>query len=309
MIVYLSEYIHPEADVLLRQHATVVDTFDEIEKIDGIISRGIPVTRQMIEKAKRLKVISKHGVGYNQIDTSAAKEFGKIVLYTPTTNIHSVAELIVGMILDVYRHIASSNIKLRRGEIKTTASIVGNEIAGKTLALIGMGNVARTLMKILCNGFGLHAVVGYDPYVTVQQAKDLDIAKYETLEEAVGKADIVNVSVPLVPGTRNLVTKKVFDCFRPSAILINASRGGIVNEDDLYDALVAKKLKGAALDVFEQEPPPAGHKLLTLDNFCATPHIGGSTEESLYRTGLEVVQETINVINGLPPKHPVVCSG
>ena len=305
MIVYLSEYIHPQAAALLLRHAVVVDTFNGIEKIDGIITRDIPVTRQMIEKAKNLKVIGKHGVGYNKIDIEAAKEFGKTVLYTPTTNIHSVGELLVGMILDVYRHIAASNSKLRRQGEKTERP-AGNEIAGKTLALIGMGNVAQTLTKILRNGFGLSAVFGYDPYVTAEQARKLNITKCETLEEAVSAADIVNISVPFYPGTRNLITKKVLDCFKPSAILVNASRGGIVNEEDLYDALAAKKIKGAAFDVFEQEPPPADHKLLTLDNFCATPHIGGSTEESLYRTGMEVVQETINVINGLPPKHPVV---
>jgi D-3-phosphoglycerate dehydrogenase len=305
MIVYLGEYIHPDAVALLKKHAAVVDTFDAIEKIDGIISRGVAVPRDLIRRAVNLKVISKHGVGYNQIDVAAAREFGKTVIYTPSTNIHSVAELLVGMILDVYRHIAFSNMKLRTGEIKTAAGIVGNEIAGKTLALIGMGNVARLLAKILNNGFGLGGVSGYDPYAGAGQAAALNIKKCETIGEAVRGADIVNVSVPLTDETRNLITRKVFDCCKPSAILVNASRGGIVNEDDLYAALKEKKLKAAACDVFAVEPPAPDNKLLSLDNFCATPHIGGSTEESLYRTGMETVQETINVINGLAPKHPV----
>ena len=306
MVVYFSETMDQDAVELLHKKATVVTTFDNIEQIEGIITRGITIGRDIIQSAKNLKVISKHGVGYNQIDIEAAKEFGKIVIYTPTTNIHSVAELLVGMILDVYRHIASTNMKLRKGEIKKLPSIVGNEIAGKTLGLIGMGNVARTLAGILDKGFGLSGIVGYDPFVTASQASELGIKKVETTEEVVKVVDIVNVSVPLTPQTKNLITKKVFDCFNPSAILINASRGGVVNEEDLREALVAKKLRTAAFDVFEDEPIPPNNKLLTLDNFCATPHIGGNTVEALYRTGMEVVEETINVINGLPPKHRIV---
>ncbi|MHC1760935.1 MAG: NAD(P)-dependent oxidoreductase [Negativicutes bacterium] len=307
-IVYLSEQIDPEAVELLKEeNYTLVSDFEQIEKIDAIILRNITITREMMQKAINLKMIGKHGVGCNTIDLVAAKELGKMVFYTPTTNIHSVAEMIVGLILNLYRHITEANAGVRANEYKTIApkNLIGNEIAGKTVALIGIGNVNKKVASILKNGFGVK-LKGYDPYVQSELVEQLGILKCTTLEETIADADIITVSVPLVAGTKNLISGKVFDRFKPSAILVNTARGGIVNEDDLFTALVGKKLKAAACDVFNQEPPTTENKLLTLSNFCATPHIGGSTEEALYRTGMEVVQETISVLNGNSPKHPAI---
>jgi len=305
--VYLSEYIHPEAVVLLKANATIVTDFEPIDKLDAIILRNITITREMMQKAAKLKVIGKHGVGCNTIDLAAAKELGKTVLFTPTTNIDSVAEMVVGLILNLYRHIAEANSGVRQNAYKTIApqGLIGNEIGGKTVALIGLGNVNKKAASVLKNGFGAK-LKGYDPYVSSESAEQLGIRKCATLAETIAGADIITVSVPLVDSTKNLISGKMFDCFKPSAILINTSRGGIVNEEDLFDALAAKKIRAAACDVFLQEPPTSENKLLTLSNFCATPHIGGSTEEALYRTGMEVVQETLNVLNGHPPKHPAI---
>ncbi len=305
--VYLSEYIHPEAVALLKEHCTVVSTFDQIEAVDAIILRNITVTREMMQQAKKLKVIAKHGVGCNTIDLAAAKELGKTVLYTPTTNINSVAEMVVGLILNLYRHISVANAGVRNDEYKTIAppALIGNEIAGKTVALIGIGNINRKLASILQNGFGVR-LNAFDPYLAGEQAERLGMKKCATLQEAIGDADIVTISVPLTEGTKNLLAGPVFDSFKPSAILINTARGGIVNEDDLYDALVNKKIRAAACDVFQLEPPARDNKLLSLPGFCATPHIGGSTEEALYRTGLEVVRETISVLEGNSPQHPAI---
>jgi len=306
-VVYLSEYIHPEAVALLKENCTVVADFDQIETIDAIILRNITVTREIMQQAKKLKVIAKHGVGCNTIDLAAAKELGKTVLYTPTTNINSVAEFIVGLILNLYRHITVANIGVRNNENKTIAppTLIGNEIAGKTVALIGVGNVNKKLANILKNGFGVN-INAYDPYLSGDTAAKLGMRKCATLEEAIGDADIVTVSVPLTESTKNLISGPIFDCFKPSAILINTARGGIVNEDDLYDALVNKKIRAAACDVFAVEPPAKENKLLSLPGFCATPHIGGNTEEALYRTGIEVVRETISVLKGNAPKHPAI---
>lgn len=305
--VYLSEYIHPKAMELLKENCALATDFAQIEKLDAIILRNITITREMMQKATNLKVIAKHGVGCNTIDLAAAKELRKIVLYTPTTNVHSVAEMVVGMILNLYRHIAEANSGVRDNKYKTIApqSLTGNEIAGKTVALIGMGNIHKQVASILKNGFGAK-LNGYDPYVPTESADQLGVRKCNTLKETIGDADIVSVSVPLLESTKNMISGEIFDYFKPSAILVNTARGGIVNEDDLLKALVAKKIKAAASDVFLREPPTNENKLLALSNFCATPHIGGSTEEALYRTGMEVVQETINVLNGNLPKHPAV---
>ena len=305
--VFLSEYIHPDAAALLKESCMVVTDFDHIEKIDAIILRNITITREIMLRATNLKVIGKHGVGCNTIDLVAAKELGTTVLFTPTTNINSVAEMIVGLIINLYRHISVANQGVRNNEYKTIApqSLIGNEIAGKNVALVGFGNVNKKVAAILKNGFGVE-LVAYDPYVTSEVTNQFGIRKGASLEDTIKDADIVTVSVPFVESTKNLIAGNIFDCFKPSAILINTARGGIVNEDDLYAALVAKKLKAAACDVFLDEPPTTENKLLTLRNFCATPHIGGSTEESLYRTGMEVVQETISVLNGNAPRNPAI---
>lgn len=306
MIVYLSETIHPEAVDKLKENVTVVEDFNEIEKIDAIILRNVTVTREMMEKATKLKVIAKHGVGTNTIDVQAAKELGIKVIYTPSANINSVAELIVGLTLNLNRMICIANKNSRAGLYKKIAppELTGTEIRGKTLGLIGMGNIARITAGILKGGFGVE-VVGYDPYVTADKAAEMGYKKYDDLKELLEVADIINVSVPLTEGTRNLISGDVFECFKPGAVMINAARGGIVNEDDLYEALLNNKLRAAACDAFVVEPPTLeNNKLLSLDNFIATPHIGGNTIESLFRAGKEVVEETLNVLAGKEPIHP-----
>jgi D-3-phosphoglycerate dehydrogenase len=177
-IVYLSEYIHPEAVALLKENCTIVDNFDKIETLDAIILRNVTVTREMMQQAKKLRVIAKHGVGCNTIDLAAAKELGKTVLYTPTTNINSVAEMIVGLILNLYRHITVANAGVRNKEYSKIAppSLIGNEIAGKTVALIGAGNVNKKLAGILQNGFGVR-LNAFDPYISGEQAERLGLRK------------------------------------------------------------------------------------------------------------------------------------
>lgn len=306
MIVYLSETIHPEAVDKLKENVIVVEDFNEIEKIDAIILRNVTVTREMMEKAAMLKVIAKHGVGTNTIDVQAAKELGIKVIYTPTANINSVAELIVGLILNLNRMICIANNNSRAGIYKRIAppELTGTEIRGKTLGLVGMGNIARIAAGILKDGFGVD-VIGYDPFVTAEKANEMGYKKYDDLKELLTVADIINVSVPLTEETRNLISGDVFDCIKPGAIMINAARGGIVNEDDLYEALLNSKLRAAACDAFVVEPPTLENsKLLSLDNFIATPHIGGNTIESLFRAGKEVVEETLNVLAGKEPIHP-----
>lgn len=307
MIVYLSEYIDPPARELLAQHATIVDNFNEIEKIDAILLRNIPVTAQMMDKAKNLKLIAKHGIGVNTIDLEAARAHGIIVTNTPTANADSVAELVVATILNLERKIYQANIGCRAGKYTKIApkELEGNEIGGKVLGQIGVGNIAQRAANILRNGFKMKTIA-YDPFIDAEEAKKRGFEKVETLEELIKRADVVNVSVHLTKDTVDLISGKMFDNFKKNAILINASRGGIVNEDDLYDALKAGKLKGAACDTFVHEPPSAANsKLFELDNFCGTPHLGADTEEALQKVGREAVQEIINLATGKAPIHRV----
>lgn len=306
MTIYLSEYIYPPAAEKLRQNATVVDNFDHIEEIDAIILRNIPVTAEMMDKAKKLKVIAKHGIGVNTIDVEAAKDRGIQVIYTPTANADSVAEMTVGLFLMMQRRMYEANQKCRRGEFKTIApsDFMGTEINGKTFGQIGMGNIAQRIARIMSAGFGAH-VLGYDPFVSAEDAAKRGFEKVETLEELLERSDMVNVNVPLVKSTEGMISGEMFNHFKANAVFVNAARGAIINEDDLYNALVSGKLKAAACDTFVQEPPTMENKLLTLENFSATPHIGGNTEDALRKAGTEVVDETLNVLAGKTPIHPV----
>lgn len=308
MTVYLSEYIHPDAQALLRSHADVVSTFEDPEKIDAIILRVLPVDAERMDLCKNLKVIGKHGVGCNTIDLAAAKQRGIPVINTPTANSNSVAELIVGLILDVARNITAADRMSRKGKFTTIApkEMTGIELTGKTLGLIGTGNIARKAAAILQGGFGMK-VVAYDPYVSKEAMDKMGYEKFEDVGDMIAAADIINVSVPLTPATTDLISGKTFDRFRPNAILINAARGGIVNEDDLYEALKSGKLRAAACDAFVQEPPTEQNtRLYELDNFIGTPHIGACAEEALYRMGMEVVEEVVRVLEGGTPAHRVV---
>lgn len=306
--VFLKEYIHPDARALLERSCRVVDTMDAPEEIDAIILRVYAVTREIMDKCPNLKVIGKHGVGCNTIDLQAAKEKGLTVLNTPSANSNSVAELVVGLMLDICRNITLAHNRAEAGKFASIApkEMTGMELTGKTLGLIGTGNIARRVAQILSGGFGVQ-VVGYDPYVTREQMEQMGYRKCDTVAEVIAASDIVNVSVPLTPATTNLISGELFDCFKPGAILVNAARGGIVNEEDLYHALKAGKLRAAACDAFVSEPPSAANtNLYTLDNFVGTPHIGACAEEALYRMGMEVVQEVISVLDGAQPKHRVV---
>lgn len=307
MKVYLSEYIYPPAEALLRKKAEVVDNWDQIEELDAIILRTVDVTKEIIEKARNLKVIGKHGVGCNTIDLEAAKKKGIVVVNTPTANMNSVAELIVGLMLSAGRNISQCDAISKKEGFSRIAptEMCGVELSGKTIGLVGMGNIARRVGEILKKGFDV-TLVGYDPYCSQEQADALGIKKYDNLDDMLEISDFVNVSVPLLPSTRDLISAENFKHFKKDAVLINAARGGIVNEKDLKEALEKKMIRAAACDAFVNEPPTGNDPLMQVKNFCATPHIGADTEEALQRMGMEVVTDVLNVLEGKEPQHRVV---
>ena len=308
MTVFLDEYIDPQARKRLEKYATVVNHFDDPNVIDGIILRVYPVDAELMKKCKNLKVIGKHGVGCNTIDLESARRLGITVVNTPRANTNSVAELIVGEILDIARNITTAHNKSKHGEFTTIAptEMTGIELTGKTLGLIGTGNIAQRTAEILTGGFGMK-VVAYDPYVSAETMEKLGYQKYEDVGDMIAQADVVNISVPLTPSTKDLVSGEIFDRFKPGAILVNAARGGIVNEKDLYEALSTGKLRAAACDAFVTEPPSAENTALyNLPNFVGTPHIGATTHEALERMGMEIVDEVLQVLNGGEARNRVI---
>ena len=308
MAVYLSEYIYPEARKALESRAEVVTDFSEPEKVEAIILRVFPVDAALMDRLPNLRVIGKHGVGCNTIDLEAAKARGITVINTPLANAQSVAELIVGEMLGAARNILTAHVQSEEGKFTSVApkQMTGVELTGKVLGLIGTGNIARRVAKILVNGFDMK-VVAYDPYVPEDKMKAMGFEKCGTVRELLPKADFINISVPLTPETRDLISGDMFDLFKKDAVLVNAARGGIVNEEGLYEALKTGKLRAAACDAFVSEPPTKETtKLYELPNFIGTPHIGATTEEALQRMGFEVVEDVLNILAGGTPAHRVV---
>lgn len=232
------------------------------------------------------------------IDLAAAKKYGIPVKNVPNQSTESVAELAVSFLLSLSRKLKMANKGLESNKYDTFAplELVGTEVYGKTLALVGMGNIAMRIAEIMKSAFKVR-IIGYDPYITIEKAQQMGVEKFFSLQELFREADLINVSVPLVDATRNLVNEEVLSVAKKSLILVNTSRGGVVDEQALYKALVHGKIGAAASDVFLSEPPSADNPLVSLDNFIATPHIGGSTKESLERVGNEAVDNLFNVLD------------
>ena len=296
MIVYLSELVSPSVLERLKKHVEVVDTFDRIEEIDAMLIRKQVVSRQIMEKAKKLKIISRHGVGCDMIDMEAAKELGIKVVNLPGANALSVAELAVSFMLALARKLKMADTGLQQGAFKTFApkETIGIDTYGKTLALIGTGNIAQHVASMM-SGFNMR-VIAYSPHLTDEKAAQLGFERYDNIDDMLSEADYINVSVPLMDSTRNLINEESFKKMKKTAILVNTARGGIVNEQALYNALVNHQIWGAASDVFMEEPPKMDNPLLTLDNFIATPHLGSSTYECMERCGNMAVDNIFNCL-------------
>ncbi len=270
---------------------------DELSKhvgdLDAIIIRSATkVRKDMIDAAKNLKAIGRAGVGLDNVDVEYAKSKGIKVINTPGATSISVAELTIGLILAVMRKIAYADREMRRGAWPKK-KCKGIEMYGKTLGIIGMGRIGREVAK-RAKAFGMR-IVYYDVYRPDENTeKELGL-EYRDLDTLISEADVITLHVPLVPETKHLINAERISKMKDGAIIINAARGGIVDEDALYDALKSGKLYGAALDVYENEPLKES-KLFELDNVVLTPHIGAQAKEGQTRAGLEVAKKIAEVL-------------
>lgn len=299
MKIYLSENIAKSAYDRLAARSEIVTNFDHPEELDAIIVRRVRVTKEIIEKATNLKVISMHGIGRDTIDVVAAQEHGIPVSNVPNQSIESVAELAVTQMLALSRSIKKANIGICQSRYNSHGpeELIGKDVYGKTLGMVGIGRISLRIAEIMSAAFRVN-LIGYDPFVSGERAASLGIEKVDTIERLFANADYVNISVPLTDYTRNLISKSAFAAANPGLILVNTARGGIVDEEDLYDALINGKIKAAASDVFLTEPPKKNNPLVSLENFIATPHIGGNTEECLERVGNAAVDNLFAIIDG-----------
>jgi len=251
------------------------DAAEIISEFDGLIIGTSKVTRNIFAKAKRLRVIIKYGVGIDNIDAAAAREYGVKILNLPGINSSAVAELALGLILAIARNIVKGDRELRNGNCE---EFIGASVAGKTLGIIGTGSIGCALTQMV-SGLGM-TILGYD--ITHNSSFTTSGGEYATLDHLLKSADFISLHLPLTQQTMHFMDREKLGCMKKSAFLINTSRGKVVDENTLIKVLAAGQIAGAALDVFEHEPP-ALKDLFKMENVVVTPHIGAYTNETLRR--------------------------
>ncbi|MBP2629196.1 MAG: 3-phosphoglycerate dehydrogenase [Firmicutes bacterium] len=305
MKTYIFDPISNEALAYAQSHLDAVCSdspeIDNYAEVEAVIVRTFKMTPAIIDQMPKLKIIAKHGVGVDNIDIPYAKSKGIRVTNTPDANMNSVAELAIGFAFSCVRRITQSQFAVLNGiEKNSPMYLSGYELSGKTLGLIGLGKIGISVGEKLRDAFSMKVIV-YDPFATTEHCNSIGFTKIENLDELCSKGDIISISVPLTEKTKNMITSHELSLMKETAVLINTSRGGIVNEDDLYVALKNNKIFGAALDVFVQEPIQKDHPLLTCENFIATPHNGANTADALIRMGVGAVDEIVRLKNGEDP--------
>ena len=280
--------------------AAVADILQR-EPVDAVIARGLLVSRQAIFSCPTLRVISKHGVGVNNIDIAAATDRDIPVFITPAVNAQSVAEHTFGLMISVARRIASYDRDLRSG--KWTRQVNGIELAGRNLGIVGFGNIGQRVAG-LGLAFGMR-VLAYDPVVKVAPALP-SIPVYIDLGVLLPQVDVLSLHCPLTPETENLIGTKQLRLLRKGAILINTARAEVIDELALVAALAEGHLAGAGLDTFVGEPAPPGPHLVGAPNVVLTPHIGGSTTRAADAMGEMAVATALNFLRG-ESINPTIC--
>ncbi len=302
---YGLEILKREAEVVCLSKLPDGILSDEASTAHAVLVRGRKkIDRDLVEQAKNLLVIAKHGVGYDNIDVEAATQKRILVVNTPEANLESVAEHNIGLMLSLSKNICNSGRVLREDKFTRREDYIGVEIKDKKLGVIGLGRIGSELARKCKFAFDMD-VIYYDPYVPEEKVGELGYKKAEKLEALLTEADYVVICVPLTEETRNLIGSAELGLMKEGAFLINSSRGNIVDESALYDHLSQRRIAGAALDVFSQEPPASEHPLFKLDNFIGTPHIAGVTREAMRRMATTAAEEIIRVFRGQIPKHPV----
>lgn len=264
------------------------DLREAIREYDGLVVRSeTKVTADVMDGALRLRVVGRAGVGVDNIDVVAATARGIAVMNAPDGNTITTAEHTIALLVALARRVPQANASLKAGRWDRKR-FIGVELRGKTLGVIGLGRIGRVVAD-RARAFGMN-VVAYDPFVAPDHARDLEV-QIAPLDEVFARADFLTVHTPLTTETRGVVGAHAFALMKPGVRIINCARGGLIDERALLAALKEGKVAGAALDVFEQEPPPVDHPLLALDEVIVTPHLGASTTEAQEGVALTVAEQ------------------
>ncbi len=311
MKVLVAEPISEEAIRVMKDAGIKVDikinpNKDELLKIihdyDALIVRSqTKVNRELINAAKKLKIIGRAGVGVDNIDIETATQKGIVVVNAPGGNTISTAEHTIALILAAARRIPQADKSVKEGKWERK-KFMGIELRGKTLGIVGLGRIGYEVAK-RCKAFEMN-VIAYDPYIPRERAEKIGV-KLVDFDTLLKESDIITIHVPKTKETLGLIGQEEFKKMKDGVILVNAARGGIVDEKALYDAIVSGKVYAAALDVYEKEPPDRNNPLLKLESVVTTPHIAASTKEAQLSVGMIVAKDIINMARGLPVRNAV----
>ncbi len=295
------ELLGQAGEVVANPKITAAELMAALPEYDALVVRSrTRVTAQLLDCGQRLKVVGRAGVGVDNIDVAAAVARGVVVVNSPMAASVSVAEHTLALMLALARQVPAADASLKAGKWEKSA-FMGGELSGKTLGLLGLGRIGA-LVANRAVAFGM-SVLAYAPYLNETQVRERN-AEPASFDQVLQQADYVSLHLPLTRETRGLVGARQFEMMKDGARVVCAARGGVLDEAALRAALDAGKLAGAALDVFEQEPPPPG-SLAAHPKVVATPHIAAQTAEAQARAGLAIAEEIIAVLEGKQPRWAV----
>ena len=264
---------------------------------NAILARSAYITPELVATANGLEVVSRHGVGYDRVDVAALSARNIPLTVTGTANSPSVAEQTMMFMLACAKRLRPTDRRTREGDFLKARQEIGRiELLHKKALIIGFGRIGRIVAR-RCQGFDME-VLACDPYVDPQVIRDAGVTPVEDFRDVLGDIDYLTIHVPLNDETRNLIGAEELARLKPTAIVVNCARGGIINEDALYETLKAEKIFGAGVDVFAIEPTPGDHPLFTLDNILVNPHAAASPMECLERMGVQAAQNILDQFDG-----------
>lgn len=278
------------------------DLIRDVADCDAILLRTASVTKAVLEASKNLKIVARHGAGYNNVDLEAAEKLGIWVTNAPDSTTNSVAEFTMGAILASAKKTFLLNSKIKEGNFFYKNDHKGTDLVGKTLAIIGFGRIGREVARKAFLAFDMK-VVAYDPYTKIETVPD-----YVTMvdwEDAFSTADFVTLHLPLTNGSRDAIGAPEFDLMKKTAYFINCARGEVVQEEKMIEAIKKNKIAGVFTDVFHQEPPSRDNPLMTMDHVIVTPHMASNTEECMIRMAVQAASQIDLVLSGSTPDWPV----
>ena len=296
---------HPDYNFEIIDGTDLEEIKKKIIECDGISIRTAKLPAEVIRGAKNLKIISRHGVGYDNIDLESAKEKNITISITATANAVAVAEHVMFMLLNISKRKDMYDKTVKSGRFNDRNKLPKTiELWNKNILIMGFGRIGKSLIK-RCIGFEMNVYV-YDPFVSKEEIESLGGKKIEDLKEGVKKIDALTLHMPLNEKTKNIINYEVLKNMKKNCIIINASRGGIINENDLNKSLNENKIFGAGLDVFDTEPPDNDNPLLKNDKTFLSPHTAAFTEECMVRMGKETIQNIIDFFDKKLEKSKIV---